>query len=489
MTQSQNNSNLDDELLSAYIDGELTDEERAAVEARLEADPAARELVTEMRSLSGALKSLPRESLNEDLRSAVLGQIGNRPVSLPRVERTATRRLMWPAIAIAAALMLMFVQGEQNREVDRVAKVDARAAERRDRAVVGDDVPAFEALEEESTTLEAAAAPAAPAPTADDRAMVAEADAPPAETAAGTVLGEAVDESAVAARRVTDAMAASEAELEGVVHLTLTDFRSGAERFNRLLVSNGVQFVDEQPEAPASVAAPATAAPTSETLGAAGEGAATMSTRSAAPAGGLGGALSEAVTEGSSVESEAAQQSEEPEMVLVEAAPEQIEQIIFGCSQDTEAIEDVTVDPTASGMNNAPTQQRLSDFQQYSRSSGKMALGAEYKVTPEQQGVIAALNSLPKQTNAPEPNLENEQQTGWAARFYAKEQPVQADKLNWQYNRYRDQYFYSQARQQQAVAKAESVDVAKKLAKDKTSAEQPLRVLFLLHPSQEPAKK
>ena len=55
-------------------------------------------------------------------------------------------------------------------------------------------------------------------------------------------------------------------------------------------------------------------------------------------------------------------------MVLVEAPPEQIAQILYGCAQDTEAIEEVAVDPTASGMNNAPEKQRLSGYQQYSRA-------------------------------------------------------------------------------------------------------------------------
>jgi anti-sigma factor RsiW len=102
---NETNDNLDDELLSAYVDGELTDAERAAVEARLEGDAAARELVAELRSLSGSLRALPRESLAEDLRGAVLKQIGDAPVSLPPVKLSMVHRLLWPAIAIAAALL------------------------------------------------------------------------------------------------------------------------------------------------------------------------------------------------------------------------------------------------------------------------------------------------------------------------------------------------------------------------------------------------
>jgi anti-sigma factor RsiW len=480
---NETNYNLDDELLSAYIDGELTDAERAAVDARLETDAAARELVAQMRNLSGSLKSLPREALADDLRGAVLQQIGDTRVSLPSVKLSMAHRLMWPAIAIAAALLLMFVQGNERSEVDKVASVDGRAAERRGQPRVDGADAAFEAPAGEAPALEAAAAPGEPS-AGGELAMDAEPAAPPADAVAGTVLGDTAGDVAVAARPMTEALAQSNAELEGVVHLTLTDFRAGTERFNHLLISNGVQLVDELAAAAelASAAAPATAPATTETFGAGGESA-TLATRSAGPAGGRGG-----TREASSAGNEKSQ-AVEPEMVLVEAPPEQIEQILLGCAQDTEAIEEITVDPTASGMNNVPAQQRLSDYQQYSRSSSKLALGNEYKVTPEQQNAIAVLNSVPRQAEPPTQDAENQQQQGWAARFYAGQQPVQKDQINWQYNRYRHQYFDNQIRQQQSFAKGESVNGAKELAKENVVTEQPVRVLFLLHPSQEPAKK
>jgi anti-sigma factor RsiW len=474
-----------DELLSAYIDGELTDAERAAVEARLENDPAARELVAEMRSLSGSLKALPREELAEDVRSAVLSQLGTAPVSLPQVQLSMARRFMWPAIAIAAALMLMFVQGNERAEIKKVASARGDVGERRQRAVAADRDAAFEAPEEHATASESAAAPAAPAAVPDVGMMVAEGDSPPAGAAAGAVLGEVLDESAVAARTMADAVTANGAELEGVVHLTLTDFRSGSERFNRLLVANGVQLVDK----PAVAGEPAAiATPSSEAMISASRGAATLSTRSAAPMGGMGGgAKPSSSTENSSALSGAA--VAEPEMVLVEAPPKQIEQILFGCTQDTEAIEDVTVDPTASGTNTVPLGQRFLNYQQYSRSASELPLSREYKVTPEQQNTIAVLNSAPKQAESTPQDAEHQQQQGWAARFYAGEQPVEKEQLNSQYIQYRHQYLDNQTRQQQVLAKDESVNGPENLDKDKRESEQPVRMLFLLHPSQEPAKK
>ncbi len=62
----------DDELLSAYIDGELTGQQLVSIRKRLEKDSTARQVVAELRALSQALRSLPRESLNQEIRQQVL---------------------------------------------------------------------------------------------------------------------------------------------------------------------------------------------------------------------------------------------------------------------------------------------------------------------------------------------------------------------------------------------------------------------------------
>ena len=71
------------ELLSAYLDGELTAAEQARVEQLLAANPAARHWVEEMRALSNTLQSLPQEKVGEDLG--------------PRVLRLAERRMLTDA--------------------------------------------------------------------------------------------------------------------------------------------------------------------------------------------------------------------------------------------------------------------------------------------------------------------------------------------------------------------------------------------------------
>ena len=60
------------ELLSAYLDGELTAAEQARAEELLAANPAARQWVEEMRALSHTLQSLPQEKVGEDLGPRVL---------------------------------------------------------------------------------------------------------------------------------------------------------------------------------------------------------------------------------------------------------------------------------------------------------------------------------------------------------------------------------------------------------------------------------
>jgi negative regulator of sigma E activity len=54
------NRPFESELISAYLDGELSSGERARVEAELAASPAARQLHDELRALRGELQTLPR---------------------------------------------------------------------------------------------------------------------------------------------------------------------------------------------------------------------------------------------------------------------------------------------------------------------------------------------------------------------------------------------------------------------------------------------
>jgi hypothetical protein len=127
----------DNELLSAYLDGELTAEEHAQVEHLLATKPAAGKLLEELRSLSAALKSLPRQQLGEDLSENVLRiaerrmlteKMGTDPLSKPvpmfskpaPIYSTILRRLknprvwVWEIVIVAVAVLLVVYYPNQN---------------------------------------------------------------------------------------------------------------------------------------------------------------------------------------------------------------------------------------------------------------------------------------------------------------------------------------------------------------------------------------
>ncbi len=121
MSDTNSHESLDDELLRAHLDGELTQAERAAVEQRLRDDPQARELVADLRAVSETLRSLPKHELGADLREVVLQQ------AVVRTEQTSaeggwTRRWAWATLALAAALLLMVYLPEANRDEQPVAQ-------------------------------------------------------------------------------------------------------------------------------------------------------------------------------------------------------------------------------------------------------------------------------------------------------------------------------------------------------------------------------
>lgn len=138
------------ELLSAYLDGELTAAERAEVERLLAANPAAQQLLDELRTLSATLQALPQQKLGEDLTERVLrlaerrmlteGEPGQMepsfqaPVPLVRsvFRRVVTRRTMvWLGLTLAIAVMITI--NERWRSLRRAADAGrelARAPER-----------------------------------------------------------------------------------------------------------------------------------------------------------------------------------------------------------------------------------------------------------------------------------------------------------------------------------------------------------------------
>lgn len=125
MVEPKNQPPMNDELLSAYLDGELTDEERTQVEARLREDENARELLDQLRSASEAIRNLPQHALGYDLREQILSHAQVQPSSTItdyEIENYGKgRRTIYAVAAIAAALLLMFYQGGENPGANQVA--------------------------------------------------------------------------------------------------------------------------------------------------------------------------------------------------------------------------------------------------------------------------------------------------------------------------------------------------------------------------------
>ena len=123
--------NQEDQRISAFIDGELRDDELARFEALLTADAEFRQLVDELRDVGKQLKRLPRQQLSEDLTHRILRQaerellqaddstvVVTKESSLAfpklRPRRGLRRGLGWAATAIATAFLLgLFMPNEE----------------------------------------------------------------------------------------------------------------------------------------------------------------------------------------------------------------------------------------------------------------------------------------------------------------------------------------------------------------------------------------
>jgi hypothetical protein len=138
----------ENELFSAYLDGELTAEEQADMEKLLAESPRARQLMEEMRALSSTLQSLPVHRLEENLSERILRQAERRmlseppssPDGAPIVSQAGSameptpgllrrllrpRNLVWPVIAVAVALMIWT---RERGDEPRLAELDFETA-------------------------------------------------------------------------------------------------------------------------------------------------------------------------------------------------------------------------------------------------------------------------------------------------------------------------------------------------------------------------
>lgn len=96
----------DEELLSAFHDGELVGDERAAAERMLAESPAARDARDEFAELRGVLCSLPRPAAPNDLRQDVLRRIASEIPAAAAADRKRRRPSMTWLVSTAACVMI-----------------------------------------------------------------------------------------------------------------------------------------------------------------------------------------------------------------------------------------------------------------------------------------------------------------------------------------------------------------------------------------------
>jgi anti-sigma factor RsiW len=113
---------LSEEVLSAYVDGECTDEERVAVEARLASDAEWREILEEVRATRALVRALPRRRPPVGFVEALVDAPEQSDADVAGV---AAHRGRWPRVvaglAAAAALAVGFLIASPSGRGDDVA--------------------------------------------------------------------------------------------------------------------------------------------------------------------------------------------------------------------------------------------------------------------------------------------------------------------------------------------------------------------------------
>ncbi len=136
-----------DQLISAYLDGELSAEEHARVEQLLIGSAEARQLVEELKAIRAGLQSLPRHQLEPDFAQQVLRraeQAAKSPAAQseskaaileghdywdikPSVFRSK-RGIAWSIVAVAAAVIIMVATRSDDQAGRQVAQQPAKEA-------------------------------------------------------------------------------------------------------------------------------------------------------------------------------------------------------------------------------------------------------------------------------------------------------------------------------------------------------------------------
>lgn len=456
---------FDEELLSAYLDGELPAEERARVERWLAEQPDSRQLLEELRSIKNSLERLPRDRLPHDFAEHVLrqaerevltsrhdggtGHESNKPGVLSKVDRATPldvqeiadrpaglswqrlrRPVLWASLALAAGLLVMFLDRERLRPAGgrqvAMAPGEAPARPRGEIGVPADEPEEGRALQRGTEPSATTAAPPAAAPLSDREPAAPAGPAPRGAPESQSALGgrtaggrsravEKPDEAMDGPDRESlDVKDADKRERLGerleqtvpivtdqtlVVWCDVSPDKKYNERFRQLLTSNSIQWNEDEQAAEASNLSdgvpdvaekneadrktPLASKPHDEKLPQQA-GRAGMSRQSAA-----GGfkqnvyfELSEAPSSRRLREAGQAALEEKAELVYVEASEPQIEAVLEELDRDDDVFQSVDVEAAA----DVPSQQPL---ERYRRGVAANQLGkqntAEYGKKVAQQ--------------------------------------------------------------------------------------------------------
>jgi anti-sigma factor RsiW len=127
-------------LLTGYVDGELNDRQRQAVERLVQRSPEARQLLDQLQANANTLRKLPRRQLPSDFALQVTGAITTRQLhpGQRRSWQPSSRILAWAGAAASVLLVVgvgsfyyLFPARNQRAPLDAVAARDAELAQAR----------------------------------------------------------------------------------------------------------------------------------------------------------------------------------------------------------------------------------------------------------------------------------------------------------------------------------------------------------------------
>ncbi len=130
---------IQDEMISAYLDGELTAGERAQVAQWIENDPRARNVYQELQQLRESLQNLPSEKFDKNLKQDILSQIKTTGKDSETTSGTLVAAAMMPpppeteyAVAASAACHMDAPPAAMSYKTDKTS-ADERVSVRGDR--------------------------------------------------------------------------------------------------------------------------------------------------------------------------------------------------------------------------------------------------------------------------------------------------------------------------------------------------------------------